>query len=105
MAFEIEPFSDLPVKLCFDIEYNRKENKGEKINGLVEFLIEIFVDYCSTTFAIKCCSIDVIVLNSSNDVKVSYHIIFKTVVFENNIKCKKFIQHVIENLSPENLGC
>ena len=91
------------MKLYFDIEYNRNENKDKNSNGLVELLIEIFVDYCNTTFGIKCCSNDVIILNSSNDVKVSYHLVFKTVVFENNIKCKNFIQHVIENLSPENL--
>ena len=38
---------------------------------------------------------------SRNNVKISYHLIFKTVIFENNITCKSFVQSVIDNLSSE----
>ena len=44
---------------------------------------------------------DVITMISRNNVKISYHLIFKTVIFENNITCKSFVQSVIDNLSPE----
>ena len=43
---------------------------------------------------------DVITMISSNNVKISYHLIFK-LLFLRTIKCKSFVQSVIDNLSSE----
>ena len=99
----IEPSLDLPVKLYFDIEYEHSANKEMNAQVLVKDLIDIFIVYCNRTYGILCLSKDVIILVSSTDVKVSYHLIFKTVVFANNKNCKDFIHHVLESLSPEHL--
>ena len=62
---------------------------------VVNALTEIFISNCNLTFGMDISTTDVITMISSNDVKISYHLIFKTVIFENNMKCKSFVQSVI----------
>lgn len=68
---------------------------------VINALIEIFISNCNRTFGMDISQSDVITMISSNNVKISYHLIFKTVIFENNMKCKSFVQSVIDNLSSE----
>ena len=69
---------------------------------MINALIEVFISNCNLTFGMNISPTDVVTMISSNNVKISYHIVFKTVIFENNIKCKSFVQSVINNLSSEN---
>ena len=69
---------------------------------VINALIEVFISNCNLTFGMNISPTDVVTMISSNNVKISYHIVFKTVIFENNIKCKSFVQSVINNLSSEN---
>ena len=54
-------------------------------------------------YSINCTPDDVVILDSCSDEKISYHLVFKSVVFANNKKCKSFIQYVIGNLTLEEL--
>ena len=51
-------------------------------------------------YGINCSSDEVIVLKSSTELKISFHLVFKSVVFPNNRSCKDFVQFVLEKLSP-----
>ena len=92
---------DLPTKLYFDIEFDVKNNHEKNSKSVINKIIDIFLDSSKKQFGIDCCSDDVIVLDSSNHVKVSFHLIFKTVIFDNNKTCKDFVDLVLENLSTE----
>ena len=94
---------DLPTKLYFDIEFDVKNNHEKNSKSVINKIIDIFLDSSKKKFGIDCCSDDVIVLDSSNHVKVSFHLIFKTVIFDNNKTCKDFVNLVLENLSTEDL--
>ena len=47
---------------------------------------------------------DIVRLEACSDDKVSYHLIFKKVIFINNKACKDFISFVLSNISPEELA-
>ena len=68
---------------------------------LVEELIAIFVNHSNFVNKLNCTRSDVLVLDSSNAIKNSFHLIFKSVVFANNRCCLQFIQNVLKSLSPE----
>ena len=71
--------------------------------NLVEEFINIFVTHINFVNKLNCTRSDVIVLNSSNTIKNSFHLIFKSVVFANNQCCKQFIQCVLKHLSPADI--
>lgn len=78
-------------------------NTESNAESLVEEFVNIFVNYCNFVNKLNCNQSDVIVLDSSNATKNSYHLIFKTIVFANNLCCKQFIQNVLNSLSPEEI--
>ena len=63
----------------------------------------MFVNHCNLVNKLICTRSDVLVLDSSNAIKNSFHLIFKSVVFANNRCCKQFIQSVLNSLSPEQI--
>ena len=85
--------------MYFDIEYPVKNNEEKISQEIVMKIIEIFSSNCKKMYDISCSSNNVIVLNSSTDLKISYHLIFKSVIFTNNRSCKDFIKFVLENIS------
>ena len=93
---------DIPSKLYLDIEFCKENNVYMDGSEMINTLIEVFILNCNLTFGMNISPTDVVIMISSNILKSSYHIIFKTVVFENNIKCKSFVQYVMDNLSSEN---
>ena len=71
--------------------------------SLVEEFINIFVNHSNFVNKLNATRSDVLVLNSSNAVKNSFHLIFKSVVFANNRCCKQFIQYVLNSLTPSEI--
>lgn len=55
-------------------------------------------------FDLHCTPENAVILDSSNEHKLSYHVIFREIVFSNNQMCKRFIQQVLNDLSPEDLS-
>ena len=55
-------------------------------------------------FNLQCKPENAVILDSSNEQKLSYHVIFREIVFSNNQMCKRFIQQVLNDLSPEDLS-
>lgn len=78
-------------------------NMEKNTIGLVTDVVDIFVSSSNLIFNLNSTAQDVLVLDSCCDEKISYHLIFKSVVFPNNKKCKNFIQNVIDNLSPQEM--
>ena len=66
-------------------------------------MISIFVSSCNTRFCLDTSADDVVILDSSSEKKISYHLIFKNVVFLNNRKCKSFVNDVIKCMSHEDI--
>ena len=94
----------LPVKLYFDIDINAHTNKNFDSKSLVDKLVNIFVLRCNNMFDLHCTPENAVILDSSNEHKLSYHVIFREIVFSNNQMCKRFIQQVLNDLSPEDLS-
>ena len=66
-------------------------------------LINIIVSSCNTRFCLDTSADDVVILDSSSEKKISYHLVFKNIVFLNNRKCKSFVNDVIKFMSHEDL--
>lgn len=92
------------MKLFFDIEYMIKNNETKNAKDCVNRIIDIYLQYCHKKYDLVCTSDDVIILESSDEKKVSYHLIFKKVVFANIKHCKSFIQSVLEQLSNSDIS-
>ena len=88
--------------MYFDIDFDPLDEDYNAELCVYKF-VDIFVKYCNIVHNLRCTKSDVVVLDSSNATKNSYHLIFKTVVFENNLSCKKFIQDVLNRLSLEEI--
>ena len=73
-------------------------------DDLVNNLITLVIKFCKVFINFVCNVDDVVVLKSCNGVKKSYHLIFKTAIFENNKHCKIFIETFLSRLTNEELG-
>ena len=82
----------MDFKLLTTNEYNAE--------SLVEELITIFVNHSNSVNKLNCTRRDVLVLDSSNATKNSFHLIFKSIIFANNRCCLEFIRNVLKSLSP-----
>lgn len=89
--------------MYFDVEYDRLRNPDKNHKQLMYNLVEIVSSFCKAKFGLPCLREDVIILDSVTEKKVSYHLIFKTIVFADNTCCKQFVNYIVENLSHENL--
>ena len=76
-----------------------KNNETKNAKDCVNRIIDLYLHYCHKKYNIVCTSDDVIILESSDEKKISYHLIFKKVVFANIMHCKSFIQSVLEHVS------
>jgi hypothetical protein len=95
----LEPSLYFPSKLYFDIDIHACNNRGRNVKDLISELVNIFVSSCNSVYSLNCSFDDVIILDSCCEKKISYHIIFKSIVFSSNTKCKSFIVNVLESLS------
>ena len=66
-------------------------------------MISIFVSSCNTRFCLDTSVDDVVILDSSSEKKISYHLVFKNIVFLNNSKCKTFVMDMLKCMSHEDL--
>ena len=73
-------------------------NLDKNATDVVKRIIDIFTVHIKNMFNIDCCRDDIILLESSNHVKVSYHLIFKG---DNHFKSKiKSLPHLKVFISP-----
>ena len=56
-----------------------------------------------STFDIVTQKIDVLILDSSNELKFSNHVIFQNIVFKNNTSCLSYVKHLSQKQSFEKL--
>lgn len=88
---------DTKLKLFFDIEQDgnfSEDESNKKLNYLLQFL-KMKID---ETLKVKVDLInDVIILNSCTNEKLSYHIIFKKIIFENIATLDIFIKYIHES--------
>ena len=92
-------FLDTPVKLYLDVDFDKIRNSHVRCKFSINHIMDIFLSSCNSVFNLHCTLDDVVVLNSSSRAKLSYHLIFKNVVFPNTACCMTFIQHVLRNAS------
>ena len=81
-----------------------KNNETKNAKDCVNKIIDIYLHYCHKKYDLVCTSDDVIILESGDEKKVSYHLIFKKVVFANIMHCKSFIQCVLEQVSNSDIS-
>ena len=96
-----EFFLDLPVRLYFDLEYYLEFNEDKNGSIVLNKLIDDVIVELKVKYDVSCSSADVLVLDSCSKKKFSYHLIFPSVVFENNIQCKEFVKSFVESNSDE----
>ena len=85
----------MPVKLYFDIEFDKTVNMT--IDG-EELLIKLIQNVSSNLYVqynISSSIEEVLILDSSTEKKFSSHLIFPKIVFENNILCGVFVKNIV----------
>ena len=92
------------MKLYFDIEYLLKYNEGKNAKNCVNKIISLILPYSNTMYDIVNTFDDVIILDSSDEKKASYHLIFTKVVFANIMNCKSFVQSFLEQVSNSDIS-
>ena len=89
------------VKLFFDIEFSKVLN-CEKDGPQ---MVKQFVNLVNTRLHQMCDSTsvpeNVLVLDSSNDVKFSCHLVFSEAIFSNYEACRQFVLDLVKSLSEE----
>ena len=81
-------------KLYFDIDIEKNSNPGIKYEMLVELLIDLVRVDAKSTFFIDTSKVDVLILDSSSNLKFSNHVVFQNIVFENNKSCLSYIKYL-----------
>ena len=61
---------------------------------LVELLIDLVRVDAKSTFFIDTSKVDVLILDSSSNLKFSNHVVFQNIVFENNKSCLSYIKYL-----------
>ena len=90
--------NNCPCKFYLDCEYAVQFNEGLDTSTVIKNILDIFSRSIVSFFGSSLFLPDnTLVLDSSTNKKVSFHIIFKNLIFENNKMCKIFAQYVIKN--------
>jgi hypothetical protein len=90
-----------PCCLYFDLEYKKELNKDLVTEELVDTLIQYLTSAIKDSFQIDVSRESIVDLDSSSSDKFSRHLIFKSVVFRNNIYCGNFVKYMCGKISFE----
>ena len=88
-------------KLYFDLEYYCDENQDRNGEVMTTTLISRVNECLSSVFCQNNQFEDVLILDSSNSVKFSVHLIFMNICCENNTKIGEFVRFFESNLTEE----
>ena len=96
--------STSPVKLYFDIEFYRSslncnKNGPDMVRQFVNLVNTRLLQMCDVTSVPE----NVLVLDSSNDIKFSCHLVFLEAIFSNYEACKQFVLDLVQSLSEARL--
>ena len=81
------------MRLFFDLEYMKKCNGNRDQTHLVGSFTSELLIYLENTFKVQIDFKDLLILESSNSEKASYHIIVPSVVFKSIQQCKSFVEN------------
>lgn len=85
-----------PARLYLDIEFKKKQypflNGETRVNDIIKRILKI----CINEYDLMTSFEEVVILDSSDDIKFSHYVIFTDVIFPTNVDCKYFIQRFCE---------
>ena len=84
--------------MYFDLDF-WMQSLNSDANLVVKQFVAIVRRYCTIYLGLNPSEDSVIVLNSSKGFKKSFHLVFTSVVFENNTCCKQFVDKLLSRLS------
>lgn len=96
--YEVIPYYS-HSKLYFDLEFLKQENKNKDGQTMTEKLIQKVNLHLKETYNLDSTISDVMVLDSSNSIKFSCHLIFQKVFFSENKKITNFLSDFESKLS------
>ena len=84
--------------MYFDLDF-WMQSLNSDANLVVKQFVAIVRRYCTIYLGLNPSEDSVIVLNSSKGFNKSFHLVFTSVVFENNTCCKQFVDKLLSRLS------
>ena len=91
----------MKCKLYFDLEFSKKLNIHKNGYFMVKTLINLVNDKLSSDYQVINTANNVLILESFTKNKFSCHLVFPTIIFENNIQVGGFVDNFISTLSIE----
>ena len=85
-----------PARLYLDIEFLKKQNPFVDGESRVKAIINKILRMCENDYDIITSFEEVVILDASDTVKFSHHVIFPDVIFPTNIDCKYFVEKFCE---------
>ena len=92
-----------PLKLYFDLEFSILQNTNKDGKLMIDSLINTLNNVVKEQFDINNSISDVLILDSSTDIKFSSHLIFNKIIFENYLACKNFVIELVKHLDQTKL--
>ena len=93
--------SDKESKLYFDCEFDIRSNQQKDGHIMTRRLISVVNQRLLQDHGIRNSFQDVLVLESTSEIKFSVHLIFTQVYFQNNQVCGQFVKNLLRTLTEE----
>lgn len=90
---------NVPCKLYFDLEFDRKENSELDDTNMIDTFVKIIIMFAKQKFDVVCNEEDILDLDSSTAAKFSHHLIFQSLVFSNNLQAGYFVKFICSEIN------